>query len=156
MERVLALELSEAALCYAVLEGSERLIDWGVSRDPERGALAARINRYVGRTQPSLLVAAGYEAPARAPSARRLATAVAELPVETIAASRTLVQAEFALSGTTRPQIARAIARQFPELAPWLPDERPWWRDTSERIGIFSAVAAGLAVLRERESSRAA
>ena len=61
--------------------------------------------------------------------------------------SRLKVKQTFAESGaTTKYEIAVAITKRFPELAPRLPRFRKPWMSEDYRMSIFDAVGFGLAV----------
>lgn len=152
MERVVALDLSGRTLCFAVLEGSERLIDWGgaeAHRDSEE--LGNTISRLMIRAQPNLL--AITEPVAASERYVALLQVLESLSMPIIRVSLTEVRQEFSATGTTKHQIAVAVGRMFPELGPWLPPPRELWMNRDARMGIFNAVASALALLRERESS---
>lgn len=154
MERVLALDLTTRILAYAVLEGSERLLDWGLPQARSKEQLEKSLRALRASSLPVLVVCANLDDPRRGPSSKRLKEALRTLGIKSVPASRTLVHREYASSGTSKHQIAIATARLFPELEPWLPRERTLGSVEDERAGIFVAVSSAFAVLRERERSR--
>ena len=156
MERVLALEPTTRSLAYAVLEGSERLLDWGLTRARKDGGLQKRLPILLKQSRPTLVVCASWDAKAQKPSVRRLVTALRSLGIRPVVVTRRQMGREYATVGLTKYTVAVATARMFPELDPWLPRKRMAGHDEDERAGIFVAVAAGFTVLRRCERNRAA
>ena len=156
MERVLTLDLTTRVLAYAVLEGSERLLDWGLARARKTAQLEQSLKALLAHSQPTIVVCASLDDPRRESSSKRLLRTLDRLEIDPEAVSRTLIRSEYSVSGTTKHQIAVATARLFPELEPWLPRERKLGDVEDERAGILVAVSAGFAFLRKQERSRAA
>jgi hypothetical protein len=61
--------------------------------------------------------------------------------------SRREVQKRFVHSGTTKYEIAVAVARLFPELTSRLPRQRKPWMSEDKRMSIFDAVSFALVAL---------
>ena len=155
--RAVTVDVTTHGFPWAVLEGSERLVDWGISRIRKQSLTSAseRVEKLLSRYEPDLLVLEeaslsrhGRKARSRHRNIVRLAEE-SRIPVELVKRSR--VRAMFAASGETRHEIALAISLWFPELAPNLPCKRRFFDPEDERIDLFDAVSFALTVLRERE-----
>lgn len=146
--RILAIDPAPKGFGFAVLEGRDRLIDWGVARVWAKSEMefVARVDAMVTRYRPTLLTVPEIpDEPRRAKAARRVAALLAQqgnLRVKIIFVSR--MQVKSALPGTKHER-AVLVARHFPELQSWSPPPRRPWMTEDERIHIFEAV--GLAML---------
>jgi Holliday junction resolvasome RuvABC endonuclease subunit len=151
--RVLAIDPSTRGFGFAILEGPERLIDWGVKEtktDKKRRSLkfgAELIERY----QPRVIVVEDYEGKGsrRCQRVGELINDISKLAsnrkIRVRNVSRAKVKQAFAESGApTKYEIAVAIAKRFPELAPRLPRFRKPWMSEDYRMSIFDAVAMAL------------
>lgn len=151
--RVLAIDPTSRGFCYAVLEGSERLIHWGCSRVPglEAGRYVRRVEALIRRYRPQILV---LEDPQRTARGRRARAdivmagkcAVAwDVYVETV--TRAQVVQHFEASGRSKHEIAVAISRWMPELEAHLPPKRKIWLSEDERMNVFDAISFALTAL---------
>ncbi len=151
--RVLALDPSSGGFGFAVLEGPNQLIDWGVKTAPDRTPHYALwlIDALITRYEPDVLVLEDCERDSsrRCPRVRALIrhitrrAAKAEIPTQRFA--RHQIQEAFAgASALTKSRMARAIAEQFPELAPRVPPVRKPWMSEDYRMNIFDAVGLGV------------
>jgi Holliday junction resolvasome RuvABC endonuclease subunit len=151
--RVLAIDPSTRGFGFAVLEGPERLIDWGVKEtrtDKNRRALklmAELIEIY----HPRVVVLEDYSGKGsrRCDRASELIEQVSKLAwkrnIRVKRFSKADVKQTFAGSGAKmKYEIAIAISKRFPELAPRLPRFRKPWMSEDYRMSIFDAVALGL------------
>src|SRR5262244_1805861 len=151
--RVLAIDPSTRGFGFAVLEGPNRLIDWGVKEtkaDKKRRSLKL-IDDLIGLYQPSVIVLEDYPAKGsrRCGRVRELINDISKLAVKRKVKvrnfSRLKVKQAFSESGaSTKYEIAIAIAKRFPELAPSLPRFRKPWMSEDYRMSIFDAVAFGV------------
>ncbi len=151
--RVLALDPTSGGIGFAVLEGPHQLIDWGVKSAPERTPHYALwlIEALIARYEPDVIVLEDCEAcgSRRCPRVRALIRQIvrraAKHDIKTHRfAGRQIREAFAATNGLTKYRRARAIAEQFPELAPRVPPVRRPWMSEDYRMSIFDAV--GLAV----------
>jgi Holliday junction resolvasome RuvABC endonuclease subunit len=152
-KRVLALDPSSRGFGFAVLEGPERLIDWGVKEaraDKNRRSLR-HIDDLLKHYQPDIIVIEEYafRDARRSLRVQKLLRAIHELAarkeVKVRAVSRPEIRKAFAeYPATTKHQIAEAIARRLPELAPRVPPLRQPWMSEDYRMSIFDAVALAL------------
>ena len=151
--RVLAIDPSTRGFGFAVLEGLNRLIDWGVKEtkaDKKRRTLKL-IDELINMYQPSVIVAEDYagKGSRRCSRVRELindiSKAAAQRKVKVRSVSRLKVKKAFSESGaSTKYEIAIAIANRFPELAPRLPRFRKPWMSEDYRMSIFDAVGFGV------------
>ena len=153
--RVLAIDPFARGFGFAILEGAECPIDWGVKEArKDKAALCMRqIVRLIEYYQPDVLVVEDWRDPGcrRCPRVRALLREILELAasrkVTTRRFSRRTVRAAFAHCGAfSKHEIAGAIARHLPDLAPWQPPFRKSWMSEDYRECIFDAFALALAV----------
>jgi len=150
----LSLDPTSAGFCYAVLQGTETLLDWGSTElsARTREMVLQRIGKIIRRYAPSLIVIETVERSRRGVWAREFTASVEEFcragSIEVVKVSRRQVQEEFAATGRTKYNIAVAVARLFPELEPRLPRKRKAWMSEDERMSIFDAVSLALVALR--------
>ncbi len=153
--RVLAIYPGIRGVAYAVLEGPQSLIDWGLRRVTVTGSdkndkALTHISQLMEQFRPSFLA---IESLKRSRRNARLQDLLLEAVV--IAAKRrirlravTRTQAQEALSpnaAITKYQMAHLIAGHFPELVPRLPRFRKTWMREDPRMDLFDAVALALA-----------
>jgi Holliday junction resolvasome RuvABC endonuclease subunit len=151
--RIIAIDPSTRGFGFAVLEGPSRLIDWGVkeTKTDKKGRALKWTAELIERYQPSVLVLEDY-AGKGSRRCRRVTELIDEISqlarrktVRVRGFSRTKVKQAFSESGaSTKQEIALAIAKRFPELAPRLPRFRKPWMSEDYRMSIFDAVGLGL------------
>lgn len=148
LKRVLAIDPTSKGFGFAVLEGPETLVDWGLRHAKEARHFLARIAELIERYEPDVMAVerVGASGCLRRERARRLIHGLHELArhchLRMHQISRQSVQQCFAAGEpATKRQIAAALALRFPELAPHLPPERKLWMSEDERMAIFDAVA---------------
>jgi Holliday junction resolvasome RuvABC endonuclease subunit len=152
--RVLAIDPATRGFGFAVLEGPDRLIDWGVketktdkSRRSQR-LIADLIDQY----EPAMLVLEDYagKGSRRCARVQHLIDAISELASQKNVRVKRISQGDVKrrfreLGAVTKYEIAVAIAKRFPELSPRLPRFRKPWMSEDYRMSIFDAVALGIA-----------
>ncbi len=154
--RVLAVDPATRGFGFAVLEGPDRLIDWGVKETKvEKNKRSLKlIADLIGIYQPKMLVIEDCTGTGSRRCARvqRLIEAISQqafrkgIRVKRI--SRVEVKRAFSESGArNKYEIAVAIAKRFPELAPRLPRFRKPWMSEDYRMSIFDAVGLALTFL---------
>jgi RNase H-fold protein (predicted Holliday junction resolvase) len=153
--RILAVSLSSRGFGYAVMEGEDRLVDYGkkiIAADKNARSLA-HIETMIARNQPDVLVlhnvhAAGTHRNPRIKRLHRSAVVLAKrhkLRVVTISGME-LRSTLLGNEAGTKQEMAEALARKFPEeLAARLPPKRKTWASEDARMDTFDAV--GLAVV---------
>ena len=152
-KRVLTIDPASRGFGFAVLEGPKRLIDWGVK--------SARVNKdtrclkliedLIERYEPDIIVVEDYVAKGsrRCWRVRQLIEGILGLAstrnIKARSYSRRKMKAVFSRMGArNKHQMAKAIAKQFTELAPRLPPYRKSWMSEDYRMSIFDAVALAL------------
>ncbi len=151
--RVLAIDPASGGVGFAVLEGPDRLIDWGVKSTPDRTPhyVLWLIDTLIARYEPDVIVLEDCESRGsrRCPRVRALIRQVtrraAKQDIRTQRFSRRHLREAFAAAiPLTKYRMATAIAEQFPELAPRVPPVRKPWMSEDYRISIFDAVGLGV------------
>lgn len=157
--RILAIDPSTRGFGFAVLEGANRLIDWGTrsARKNKNDACRKKIADLIDCYQPDILVVENcvVKGSRRCLRVRRLIDAIAKLAgerkIRTRRISRKQVQAAFVETGTsTKHEIATVISKRFPELVPHLPPERKAWMSEDCRERVFGAVGMTLVTFEQR------
>lgn len=158
--RVLAIDPTPRGIAYVVLEGPERLVDWGVAHvaTQSKHAYMDRLRSLIEESQPDLLVSEEYgtrhgRRTTRVNYVLHRIKAFAEaecLPLKTV--SRAEVRSVFKEAGKSKYKLAKGLARFFPELESKLPRERKPWTTEDERMNVFDALSFGLTVLRSPDA----
>jgi hypothetical protein len=148
---VLAVFPSTKGFGYAVFEGRQSLIDWGVKTVyPFQKNLRSlkKIRELFAFYYPDVVVLEDYEGEGSR-RAKRIQTLINLITIEvagrgmsTASYSRDQVRSCFDLE--TKREIAEAIAREFPELGPRLPPARKIWMSEDRRMSIFDAVSLAI------------
>ena len=152
--RVLAVDPSTRGFGFAVLEGPERLVDWGVKEtkvDKNKRTLKL-VEDLIDRYKPTVIVVEDYEGKGSRRCRRiqglinDISKLAAKRNIKVRSFSRVKVKQAFSESGASNKyEIAVTIANRFPELAPRLPRFRKPWMSEDYRMSIFDAVAFGIA-----------
>lgn len=152
--RVLAIAPAHRGFGYAVMEGREMLVDWGVKevRD-KRACYEDKISELINLYQPDAIVIedALNEVSSRCDRIKGLikfiATLAFEKKIEFCRVSKEDVKKIYVkLSIATKHQMAEKIAFQFPELVPCLPPKRMPWMSEDSRMSIFRAIVLKISV----------
>lgn len=136
---------------FAVLEGPDRLVDWGTTQVPKlkRREYLKRIAALVERYQPKAII---LESPRgkgsrRSPRVRRLIRDLELLAwryhAKVFRVSRGAVKVAFA-PGWRKHEIARAIGRRFPVLEGSAPPARRAWEAEKEWMSVFDSISFAL------------
>jgi len=148
-ERVLAIHPVSRGFGFAVLEGPEDLIDYGVTQlkqyDQER--CLARLANLMARCEPSLLITEDPKQSRQSARAIALLTAIRELALgKKVRWQRSRKQGRSSRSrhAQTKHQKAVVISETFPELASRLPSKRKPWESEDVRMAMFAACALAL------------
>src|SRR3989441_13212225 len=151
--RVLAIDPSTKGIGFAVLEGPERLIDWGVrqaaaDQDDAKNAECAKIvAELIDRSRPRILTLedAAADDSRRCERVEKLLAAIRQLArekrVKVLDFTPERVRKAFA---PTKDVIAAAIAGRFPELGPRLPRPRTLTMSEQYEMPVFDAMAFAL------------
>src|SRR5712692_9554242 len=145
--RALALDLHPRSFGYAVFENAE-LLDWGLRRWPSRQlkTTGRKIGRLLDLWQPMrLLIREG--APRREYEMAQAVARNAKVPVVNV--RRAIVQDAFRSSRRpSRFDIARVVAKGYPDLHPRLPAKRRLTENEPFQLRMFNAAAVGIAFRR--------
>jgi hypothetical protein len=150
--RVIAIDPTSRGFAYAVLEGLEHLVDWGLSHVLLKtdANILSRIERIIARSHPDLLVLEDGRGTRRGERAQRIIKGVEELAkrrgLPVMRVSRSQVR-EALKPASTKQHIALGVASIFPELGPRMPRPRKPWTAEDERMNIFDAVSFALTAL---------
>ena len=149
---------------FVVFEGRDRTIDWGVkdARGDKNRKVLAKIEELVAWYRPDMLVLENAHGPTsrRDDRIRQLNVLVIEfakarrIPVRQY--TRSDIKAAFAdRKASTRYEIAEAVSRELPDLAPWLPAPKKIWMSEDRWLGMFDAAALALTFYDTQNNSRA-
>jgi Holliday junction resolvasome RuvABC endonuclease subunit len=154
MIRILAIDPTTSGFGFAVLEGPDELVDWGVrsaSVIDKKATTLELISELIERYQPEIIVLQDcrHGKWRRCERVRDLLWEVSRLALrEKISVrliSRARMKAVFAsLGAKTKHEIATVIANRLPELAPRQPRYRQAWMPEDYNMAIFDAVALAL------------
>jgi Holliday junction resolvasome RuvABC endonuclease subunit len=149
--RILAIAPSTRGFGFAVLEGQETLVDWGVKtvKGDKNVRSLAKVGKLVAHYQPGTLVLedASAKNSRRSPRIRKLSQQIIKMAanrkVSVKLFSRDQVMKTFIADGQgTKHALAEMIADRFPEeLGSRLPPIRKPWMSEDSRMNIFDAVA---------------
>ncbi len=152
--RILAIDPTTRGFGFAVMEGSDYLIDWGVKegRDNNKDVhclnnISALIDRYM----PDVIAVEDFNGMGsrRCHRIQILIKNIIELAdaknIKTHRFSRSRIRDVFALHGAgTKFEIAQAIAGDFPELSSRLPPPRKCYMSEDSRMSIFDAMSLAI------------
>jgi Holliday junction resolvasome RuvABC endonuclease subunit len=152
-KRVLAIDPTTKGFGFAVMEGPEKLIDWGVKgvKGSKNQKSLELVSALIDHYQPDVIVVEDYSGKGsrRCKRIQELITRIIKLGSEKNVRIRNVspfsVRRAFSESGDfTKHQIATAIAQRLPELASRLPPYRKCWMSEDYRMSIFDAVSFAL------------
>lgn len=152
--RSLSVAPSSRGFGFAVLEGESRLVDWGVksATGDKNSHCLAEVEKLIIFYRPAVLVLEEATSTRRSPRVQELNTQLLDLAkqhtIKVKLLSRAKVRGAFFADGEgTKEALAALLAECFPEeLTPRLPPKRRLWMSEAHAMGIFDAVALGLAL----------
>jgi hypothetical protein len=168
MKRVLAIAPAPRGFGYAVLEGPDFLVDWGLKgtsrlRGRNHAWCVRQAERLVEVYLPEVVTLDDYKAShfRRGRDVREFLARTNERAVlfgarVRLVPRRLLGQMVENETSATKYRIALAVARRFPELAWRLPPVRKPWMSEDARMAMFGAVALALAYYGKRREQSAA
>jgi hypothetical protein len=150
--RILAIYPISEGFGFAVLEPSDKLIDWGVVHVPSSNTqeCLVRVGKFIDRYRPDVVVTEHpIKSPHRGERVRLLLADILTLATRKRkrrgGISRRQVRTRFSKLGRiTKRRIAITISKQFPELEPRLPRLRKPWMSQDSRMAIFDSLALAL------------
>ncbi len=158
--RALALGIRPQRIGVAVLEGSQRLVEWGTrkARYDDEARILKHLDALIERFDPDFLIVKNYKS-GEAPKAARVAALLVERGLEWGVGFRKVSEEDVYLEyrqvePNSRFEVAVAISRVFPELADRLPRPQVAWEREDDRMVVFEAVALGTAQLAREERER--
>ena len=150
--RILAIAPSTKGFGFAVLEGRDILVDWGVRnvQGNKNAQSVKRVEELIAHYQLGVLVLQNIEDSRRAPRIKSLSRKIISMAktrkVKVMLFSHEQVkQIYFADGRGTKYRLAEILAQRFPEeLSSRLPPKRKPWMSEDYRMDIFDAVALAL------------
>ncbi len=160
LARVLSIDPTTKGFGFVVLDGPDRLIDWGsafVRYDKHEGSLR-RVTKMLEYHSPEVLVLEDEKGDGsrRCARVRKLLratrTLAARRKIAVGAIAPAAVKKMFAEVGATnKDHIAGEVVVRYPELAPWLPPPRRIYDAEHHRMGMFDAAAFGMTFFGQHE-----
>ncbi len=161
--RVLAIDPFSRGVGFAVLEGPERLIDWGLKTTgrADNGKAIRAIEALVARFQPDVLAVEDSDEIGwrRCGRVQQLLAGIVSaksrrLPVRLVSRHQLCAIGPLPQASTKYGR-ACLLAERFPELQPSLPRFRKPWMSEDDRMAIFDAVGFAVACFPRRKVSPA-
>ncbi len=158
--RILAIAPTTRGFGFAVLEGRETLVDWGVKRiEGDKNAQSlAMVKKLIAQYRPGVMVLQdtfvknSHRAPRIKALSKRIIALAAKRNVSVKLFRFEKVRKIFFADGKgTKHALAEIIAKRFPgELGSCLPPKRRAWTSEDSRMDTFDAVALALVFRHER------
>lgn len=155
LDRVLGIAPVSRGFGYAVLDGEDTLVDWGlkIAEQNKNAKVVAHVSKFITRYRPDVLVLQDYwdEESTRGERIKQLGGELIELAKREAVATQLISRQRLysALLGRTKAnkyETAKLLATKFPdELASSLPANRTFWKSEDARIAVFEAVALAAA-----------
>jgi RNase H-fold protein (predicted Holliday junction resolvase) len=148
--RILALDPYTRGIGFVVIEGQDKLLDWGMkeARADKHARCLRHVEALIKTYQPDVIVVEDVEDPScrRCQRVRELLRDICALAkarkVTVMMCSWRAVLATFSDDrASTKYELTNVIVKRFPELAPYQPPFRKPWMSEDSRMSIFDAVA---------------
>ena len=156
-KRVLAVDPTSRGFGFVVLESPTTLVEWGNRVIPRQNeaTILSKISKLIRQYLPDTIVFEDYRGSRRGTRVQSLLGRISEMATAEGLKSRCFPVAQVkkvfrAFRATTKHEIAHAVARQLPDLAPWLPRFRKPWMSEGYQMGIFDAAALALTYFNSR------
>lgn len=155
---IIALDPTSRGMAYAVFSASE-LVDWGQRACGRSEEAALDFVDGLVTDEDATLVIEDWRATSRrcervVQLLRRIARLAEERKLTLLVIPRRAVKAKWAAYGfTNKEAVAAALARRFPELAPYVPPPRKPWMSEQSQVNIFDAVALATDAMDERSKN---
>ena len=152
-ERIIAVDLRPQSLGFVVLEGEDRLLDWGVKSfrggtNTVRVPFGPKVSELISAYVPDAIVLRSRIGTDAMLSELEQTASVRGAIVHLLAPS---VVKNFFSRCRNKDQIASAVCDHFLELLPALPPKRKVWKKEDYRMRIFDAAATGIAYFTEKQ-----
>ena len=153
-QRILAIAPSTRGFGFAVLEGRDTLVDWGIKsvKGDKNSQCLAKVRELIGDYPPDVIVLEDTSAKdsRRGPRIRALTKEIIALALSSKVKVELLTQKQirknfFTDGKGTKDALAEIVAQRFSEeLGDRLPPKRRPWMSEDYRMNIFDAVALAL------------
>jgi hypothetical protein len=151
--RVLAVDPLSRGVGFAVLEGNDKLIDWGIKTtgQADNTKSARAIDKLIDRFRPDILVledwdSAGSRRCGRVQTLLKRIAAKEGKRVLVRLVTRRQIRAIGPLPLTSTKQgRASFLAERFPDVQPFLPPVRKSWMPEDDKMAIFDALSFAVA-----------
>lgn len=162
-QRILAIDPTTKGFGFAVLEGPDKLVEWGTKEvnGSKNGACINEIEEIIRLYQPTVIVVENCDSKhsRRSERVRELIANIGKTAsawgLRVCRVSMLAVKKLFsAWSAANKYEIAKVIAQLFVELALRLPPKRAPWMSEDERYAIFDAIAFALTYFKRQRSKR--
>lgn len=161
-QRVLSIDPYLRGFGWALLEGPDLLVDWGIyqtrTKQPER--MLGRIADLLQRYSPDSVVVEDISRPRcrRRERARSLISDICDMARAADVAVRSVAMQDVRehyrdLGAKSKDAVAGLIASRFPELRRILPPRRKNWMREDERMAVFDAIAMALVTTGDEQPS---
>ena len=154
---ILALDVRHSRLGYALFEGPNRLLDWGISRVPPHCTdivawTTRRVKALLRDSSPDVIVVKRPIGQSR--TINRSTSPILNSILETIQTQKVPlyfleiedVRAEFrAFEVRSKDDVASVLVQIFPDLLGRLPPKRKKWQSEPHRMILFDAISVGFA-----------
>ena len=161
-KRILAIDPVSSGVGFAVLEGPDELIDWGIkhTKKADNERVARAIEALINQFRPDILAIEDWNSVGsrRCDRVQTLLDRIARVDPKRVRVCLISIKRVRAIvppdQKNTKYTRARYIAERFPELAVFLPPVRKIWMREDIRMAIFDAVGFALACLPIRPRER--
>jgi hypothetical protein len=140
LRRLLGVAASHGKIGFAYLVDGE-LMDWGLSVRASRSFEEAfrRVTAWAVYYRPDAVVTQRIEERSRKGAHTRLLIRAAESAANNVRAD--YIEVILRADGKNKYEAAAALAREFPQIEPWLPRKRRAWEPEPRNIIYFEALA---------------
>ena len=161
-KRVLAIDPFSRGVGFAVLEGRDLLVDWGIrtTGSADNAKSSRVIGKLVDRFRPDILALEDWDS-AGSRRCGRIQTLLDRIAAQegkrvfVRLVTRHDIRSIGPLPTTgTKDGRARFLADRFPEVRPFLPPVRKIWMPEDDRMAIFDALSFAVACLPQQKEKR--
>jgi hypothetical protein len=154
--RVLSVDPVSRGVGFAVLEGQDNLVDWGIRTTgrADNAKSARAIDKLIDRLRPDVLVLEDWDSAGSRLCGRvetllgRIAAKEGERVLVRLVTKREIGSIGPLPLTSTKYRRASFLAERFPELQAFLPPFRKTWMPEDDRMAIFDALSFAVAYLR--------
>lgn len=147
--RIIGIAATARGFAFAVVEGADRLIDYGGHKNSSQGQLIHQLDAVIKRSRPLFVACEVARHAEKSDRGRRfieaLKAACVPYGIMVLCVERREVGGGGRAASVTDHELCQAVAARFPLLANAIPSPRRHWDAPSQRVGIFLAAAAAAA-----------